>query len=49
MKMEALFTREKANEGTKVSLSYADGTPTDHHLMEPWCHVDYDVDKLYFR
>ena len=23
--------------------------PTDHHLMEPWCHVDYDVDKLYFR
>ena len=21
--------------------------PTDHHLMEPWCHVDYDVDKLY--
>ena len=23
--------------------------PTDHHIMEPWCHVDYDVDKLYFR
>ena len=23
--------------------------PTDDHLMEPWCHVDYDVDKLYFR
>jgi hypothetical protein len=23
--------------------------PVDHHLMEPWCHVDYDVDKLYFR
>ena len=23
--------------------------PPDHHLMEPWCHVDYDVDKLYFR
>ena len=23
--------------------------PTDHHLMEPWCHADYDVDKLYFR
>lgn len=23
--------------------------PTDHHLMQPWCHVDYDVDKLYFR
>ena len=23
--------------------------PTDHHMMEPWCHVDYDVDKLYFR
>ncbi|KAL1522389.1 hypothetical protein AB1Y20_017379 [Prymnesium parvum] len=23
--------------------------PSDHHLMEPWCHVDYDVDKLYFR
>ena len=21
--------------------------PTDHHLMEPWCHTDYDVDKLY--
>jgi len=33
MKMEALFTREKANEGTKVPLSYADGTPTDHHLV----------------
>ncbi len=23
--------------------------PVDHHLMEPWCHRDYDVDKLYFR
>jgi hypothetical protein len=23
--------------------------PTHHHLMAPWCHVDYDVDKLYFR
>lgn len=33
MKMEALFTREKANEGTKVPLSYADGTPTEHHLI----------------
>lgn len=23
--------------------------PTDHHMMAPWCHPDYDVDKLYFR
>jgi len=23
--------------------------PTDHHMMAPWCHTDYDVDKLYFR
>lgn len=33
MKMDALFTRQKANEGTEVPLSYPDGTPTDYHLV----------------
>ena len=33
MKMEAFFTREKANEGTEVPLSHPDGTKTDYHLV----------------
>ena len=33
MSMKEFFTREKANEDTKVPLSHPDGTPTDYHLV----------------
>lgn len=31
--MQRFFTRDKANEGTKVPLKEPDGTPTEYHLV----------------